>query len=261
MSHLCRLRTGFGIKVGSEDDVKGSDGVRVRHQLQRRTGGIRLRDRPDRPVAAGTMLTRLATTLHMPVTLRLSFLYAVAFGGFVAFSVYLPTYLTTAYHLERGDAALRTAGFVVLAVAMRPIGGWLSDRFNPIAVLLSAYGAAALLALIAAFEFPLVPVGHGSLPRACRGPGHRHRGGLRAPRPPRRIRTGRAVTGVVRAAGRLGGFFPLVMGLIYGALGNYMVGSCCSPRPRPRAAGVFTAIVVRRRAEQMAAAGTPAANR
>lgn len=69
------------------------------------------------------------------------------------------------------------------------------------------------------------------------------------------------MTGVVRAAGRLGGFFPLVMGLIYGALGNYMVGSCCSPRPRPRAAGVFTAIVVRRRAEQMAAAGTPAANR
>jgi NNP family nitrate/nitrite transporter-like MFS transporter len=79
---------------------------------------------------------------------------AVAFGGFVAFSV-----PTTAYHLERGDAALRTAGFVVLAVAVRPIGGWLSDRFSPIAVLLSAYGAAALLALIAAFEFPLVPVG------------------------------------------------------------------------------------------------------
>jgi hypothetical protein len=74
MSHLCRLRTGFGIKVGSEDDVQGADCVRVRHQLQRRTGRIRLRDRPDRPVAAGTMLTRLATTLHMPVTLRLSFL-------------------------------------------------------------------------------------------------------------------------------------------------------------------------------------------
>ena len=32
---------------------------------------------------------------------QLSFLYAVAFGGFVAFSVYLPTYLTTAYGLER----------------------------------------------------------------------------------------------------------------------------------------------------------------
>jgi hypothetical protein len=28
------------------------------------------------------------------------------------------------------------------------------------------------------------------------------------------------VTGVVRAAGRIGGFFPLVMGLVYGALGQ-----------------------------------------
>jgi NNP family nitrate/nitrite transporter-like MFS transporter len=66
----------------------------------------------------------------MPVTLRLSLLYAVAFGGFVAFSVYLPAYLTTAYHLDRADAALRTAGFVVLAVAMRPVGGALSDRLH-----------------------------------------------------------------------------------------------------------------------------------
>lgn len=46
-------------------------------------------------------------------------------------SVYLPTYLTTAYHLDRGDAALRTAGFIVLPVAMRPVGGWLSDRAGP----------------------------------------------------------------------------------------------------------------------------------
>ena len=30
--------------------------------------------------------------------------YGVAFGGFVAFSVYLPSYLSTAYGLERGDA-------------------------------------------------------------------------------------------------------------------------------------------------------------
>ena len=75
-----------------------------------------LRDRPDRQIATGTMLGRLNATLRMPVTLQMSFLYAVAFGGFVAFSVYLPTYLVTAFHLDRGDAALRTAGFVVLAV-------------------------------------------------------------------------------------------------------------------------------------------------
>lgn len=220
-----------------------------------------LRDRPDRPVAAGSMLTRLATTLRMPVTLQLSFLYAVAFGGFVAFSVYLPTYLTTAYHLERSDAALRTAGFVVLAVAMRPIGGWLSDRFNPIAVLLSAYGAAALLALIAAFEFPLVPVGTVAFLglAAALGAGTGAVFALLARLvAPEQVG---AVTGVVGAAGGLGGFFPpLVMGLVYGALGNYMSGFLLLAATAA-AAGVFTATVVRWRAEQMAAVGTPAANR
>ncbi len=105
------------------------------------------------------MLGRLNTTLRMPVTLQMSFLYAVAFGGFVAFSVYLPTYLVSAYQLDRGDAALRTAGFVVLAVVMRPVGGWLSDRIQPVVVLVGSYSVVALLAVVAAFGLPLVPVG------------------------------------------------------------------------------------------------------
>ena len=93
---------------------------------------------PTAQIASGSLLQRLAGTLRMAATWQLSFLYAVAFGGFVAFSVYLPTYLTAAYHLDKGDAALRTAGFVVLAVAMRPVGGWLCDRLNPVPVLVAA---------------------------------------------------------------------------------------------------------------------------
>src|SRR3546814_11101488 len=64
----------------------------------------------------------------LPATMQLSALYALAFGGFVAFSVYLPTHLKNTYDLTQGDAAARTAGFVVLAVLARPFGGWLSDR-------------------------------------------------------------------------------------------------------------------------------------
>ncbi|WP_407924486.1 hypothetical protein [Actinomadura physcomitrii] len=48
---------------------------------------------------------------------------AVAFGGYVAFSVYLPTYLKTEYGLTQVDAANRMAGFVLLAVVLRPVGG------------------------------------------------------------------------------------------------------------------------------------------
>jgi MFS transporter, NNP family, nitrate/nitrite transporter len=206
-----------------------------------------LRDRPDRPVVAGSMLSRLASTLRMPVALQLSFLYAVAFGGFVAFSVYLPTYLTAAFGLDRGDAALRTAGFVVLAVAMRPVGGWLCDRFRPIAVLVTTYVAVALLAAVAAFELPLVPVGTAAFLglAAALGAGTGAVFALVARLVPAE-RVG-AVTGVVGAAGGLGGFFPpLVMGLAYGALGDYTLGFVLLAATAA-IAGLLTATTVRRR--------------
>ena len=58
-----------------------------------------------RTVATGAFWASTWTTTKMKVTLQLSFLYAVGFGGFVAFSVYLPTYLQNAYAL----------GYVLLA--------------------------------------------------------------------------------------------------------------------------------------------------
>ena len=93
------------------------------------------RPRPTGRSPPGSLLQRLAgDAADCPSTWQLSFLYAVAFGGFVAFSVYLPTYLTAAYHLDKGDAALRTAGLRRARRAMRPVGGWLSDRLNPVPV-------------------------------------------------------------------------------------------------------------------------------
>ncbi len=220
-------------------------------------GFLLLRDRPDRQIAPGSMLTRLNTALRMPVTLQLSFLYAVAFGGFVAFSVYLPTYLVTAFRLDRADAALRTAGFVVLAVAMRPLGGWLSDRFNPANVLVAAYGAVAVLAILVAFQPPLMPVGTiGFLGMAAAlgaGTGAVFALVARLVDP---SKVG-AVTGVVGAAGGLGGFFPpLVMGAVYGTLGNYMLGFLLLAATAALT-GLFTATAVRHRGRR----ATPEATR
>ena len=126
-----------------------------------------------------------------PATWQLSFLYAVAFGGFVAFSVYLPTYLTTAYHLDRADAALRTAGFVVLAVAMRPIGGWLSRPAAPDRRPRRRLRRVAVFAVLAAFQLPLIPVDTIAFLGIAAALGDRHRCGLRPRRPHGRTRTGR----------------------------------------------------------------------
>src|SRR5688572_15461640 len=101
---------------------------------------VLLRDAPGRVVPTTSLTTRLVANAQLSITWQACILYAVAFGGYVAFSVYLPAYLKTAHGLTAADAANRMAGFVVIAVLMRPLGGWLSDRFGPIPVLSSGYG-------------------------------------------------------------------------------------------------------------------------
>ena len=65
----------------------------------------------------------------------LSAFYFLTFGGFVAFSIYLPSLLKDQFALQPADAGFRTAGFVVLATLLRPVGGWLSDRIGGARVL------------------------------------------------------------------------------------------------------------------------------
>jgi NNP family nitrate/nitrite transporter-like MFS transporter len=177
------------------------------------------------PKAGTTVWRRTVAAGRLSVTWQLCFLYAVGFGGFVAFSVYLPAYLRTAYHLDVNDAALRTAGFVVLAVIARPIGGWLSDRLHPVPVLLVCFSGVALLAVVQAFAPPLRPwatiafLGMAALLGAAAGAVFALVGKL-AP-----ADMVGAVTGLVGAAGGLGGFVPpLVMGFVYGSQHSYAIG-------------------------------------
>ncbi|MCF6744701.1 MFS transporter [Blastococcus sp. KM273128] len=184
-----------------------------------------LRDAPGRTTSAGGGLRRTWDTVRLPVTLQLSFLYAVGFGGFVAFSVYLPTNLRDAFGLSPGDAALRTAGFVALAVVMRPVGGILSDRLHPIPVLVTCFAAVTVFAAISALERPLAPFGTVAFLAMAAALGASSGAvfalvALVAP-----AGTVGAVTGVVGAAGGLGGFAPpLLMGAVYGWIGNYQPG-------------------------------------
>ncbi|MFJ3099395.1 MFS transporter [Streptomyces hydrogenans] len=212
------------------------------------TAWFLLRDRPGRTTATGSLWSRTSLALRTPATWHLAFLYAVSFGGFVAFSVYLPTYLTRAYDLARSDAALRTAGFVVLAVAMRPLGGWLSDRVRPVPVLTASYGLVASCAFLASFETELVPVGTAAFlgMAAGLGAGSGAVFALVARLVPAE-RVG-SVTGVVGAAGGLGGFFPpLVMGSIESVTHDYTWGFVLLA-VTAAAACALTSTVVRRRA-------------
>lgn len=204
-----------------------------------------LRDGPGRTRGTGSAWARTVNVSRLAVTWQLCLLYAISFGGFVAFSVYLPAYLRTAYDLSAGDAAVRTAGFVVLAVVARPVGGWLADRIHPVPVLVWCFGATALFAVVQAFEPPLMPVATvaflsmAALLGAASGAVFALVGVVA---PADKVGT---VTGVVGAAGGLGGFAPpLIMGWVYGVEGSYAIGLMLLSDVA-LAAAVYTAIRMR----------------
>jgi len=185
-----------------------------------------MEDAPTWQPNVDPVLPKLAAAVKLPVTWQMSFLYAVAFGGFVAFSTYLPTYLKDVYEFDLTSAGSRTAGFAIAAVLARPLGGILSDRFGPRTVAAAAFGGATALALVIALE-PAPELGAGSAFIAMAASLGLGTGAVFAwvaqLAPPERVGS---VTGVVGAAGGLGGFFPpLVMGATYDAAAHsYTVG-------------------------------------
>lgn len=176
---------------------------------------------PTRPASLRDPISVLGTGTR---AWALVLFYFLAFGGFVAMYLYLPKLLTGIHDLSKTDAGARAAGFALLAVVGRPLGGVVADRIGAervllvsfVVVLVLALGLAAgydsmaaltfcclvmalFLGLAMGAVFKLVPVWF-----------------------PDRVG---AVTGVVAAAGGLGGFFPpLVMGVVKSATGGYGLG-------------------------------------
>jgi NNP family nitrate/nitrite transporter-like MFS transporter len=154
----------------------------------------------------------------------LTLFYFLAFGGFVAMFLYLPKLLTGVHDLEKADAGARAAGFALLAVIGRPTGGVLSDRIGAARVLMVSFVGITLLALVLAAAYEsMVPLTICCLTMAVLlGLGTGAVFKLVPEWFPDRVGS---VTGVVGAAGGLGGFFPpLVMGAVKSATGGYGLG-------------------------------------
>ncbi len=184
-----------------------------------------LRDAPGRQPPVGSLLTRLVANARLSISWQACILYAVAFGGYVAFSVYLPSYLKTAYNLGAADAANRMAGFVLVAVIMRPVGGWLSDRFGAVPVLAAGYAVVVVGAGVASTTPLLEHIGTAAFlaMAAALGCGSGATFALVA-KVTEPARVG-GVTGLVGAAGGIGGFVPpLIMGYVYGRTESYAIG-------------------------------------
>src|SRR5699024_11839049 len=81
-----------------------------------------------------------------------SFFYFITFVSFVAFSVLLLSLFVDYFALDKVDAGMRTACFIVLATLVRPLGGSLADKFQPLFLLLWVFSGLTIGSIILAFS-------------------------------------------------------------------------------------------------------------
>ena len=207
-------------------------------------------DAPNPP-----MPTRYGDTLGAGWRLwRLALLYFLTFGAFVAMFTFLQKLLTKWFAISDVDAGARAAGFAAIAVAARPVGGWLADRYGGATVLTAAFAGiavdGAVLAAVASHPTMLtvsiacltmgvfLGVGSGAVFKLV---------------PQEFPENPGAATGIVGAVGGIGGFFPpVVMGLIKGWTGSFALGFVGLLLFAAVCFGVALALLIRERADNSA---------
>jgi NNP family nitrate/nitrite transporter-like MFS transporter len=173
--------------------------------------------------AAPTRFADLGRLTRESDAWRLCGLYAVTFGGFVGLSSFLPIYFHDQYDLSKVDAATLTAAGAALGSVLRPIGGHVADRAGGLAVLTGVYGIVAALLL---FVSGLPPIGAAGIafPLTMGALGFGNGAVFQLVGMRFRERIG-VMTGIVGAAGGLGGFFlPTLLGTAKDELGGYGAG-------------------------------------
>jgi MFS transporter, NNP family, nitrate/nitrite transporter len=109
----------------------------------------------DKVPGAGRPIGEMLRPLANIRVWRFSLYYVVVFGAYVALSVWLPRHYVDVFGLPLQTAALLTALFIFPASLLRPLGGWLSDRFGARRVMYWVFGSMTL-----AFLFLSAPEGH-----------------------------------------------------------------------------------------------------
>jgi NNP family nitrate/nitrite transporter-like MFS transporter len=169
------------------------------------------KDSPTQPAAKP--LSAYAAVLKEADTWWFCLFYSVTFGGFVGLAVFLNSFFFLQYGLDKVQAGYFATACVVAGSFLRPVGGYLADRFGGIRMLALLY-LGVVVAMLGLSALPplaagtvLMLLGMGML-----GMGNGSVFQLVPQRFPREIGV---ITGIVGAAGGLGGFFlpNLLLGL------------------------------------------------
>ncbi len=150
-------------------------------------------------------------------------IYSVTFGGFVGFASFLSIFFFDQYGISKIQAANFTALCVFSGSFFRPVGGYLSDRFGGFRVLGSLMGLVLVcLGFLGLLPTLWVAAGLFFVLMGSLGAGN---GAVFQLVPQRFSREIGLMTGIVGAAGGLGGFFlPTLLGSLKGILGSFGPG-------------------------------------
>jgi len=179
------------------------------------------KDSPNQP--APKKFADYAAVLKQSDTWLFCLLYSVTFGGFVGMTSYLTIFYNTQYGLEPVRAADFTTILVIAGSFFRPVGGWLADKLGGIRMLLMLY---AIVAVMMAGISMLPPIAVTTvllfIAMMALGMGN---GSVFQLVPQRFAKEIGVITGIVGAAGGLGGFFlPKILGNLKLATGSFTSG-------------------------------------
>ncbi|MGH7772939.1 MAG: MFS transporter, partial [Candidatus Binatia bacterium] len=184
------------------------------------------KDSPAKPQAQ--KLVQYLRVIKEPDTWWFNFFYMVTFGGFVGLASFLNIFFHDQYGVSRVMAGNYTALCLLAGSFLRPVGGLLADRWGGARCLLIIFGSVASLMLLVS-RLPPLPWTVAALFLAIGALGMGN-GAVFQLVPQRFQREIGVVTGVVGAAGGLGGFFlPSLLGLSKELSGSYGGGFliCC----------------------------------
>ncbi|PJZ64400.1 MFS transporter [Leptospira wolffii] len=155
--------------------------------------------------------------------LLFSFLYSITFGGFVGIASFLPIFFYDQYGVDKLVTGLYTSYCIIGASMIRPVGGYLADKFGGVGVLsvvlvllssvlvcIANMPEISIMLPLFVFLMTLLGIGNGSVFQLV----------------PRRFNKDIGIiTGFVGAFGGIGGFFvPNLLGSSKSAFGSYSGG-------------------------------------
>jgi NNP family nitrate/nitrite transporter-like MFS transporter len=151
------------------------------------------------------------------------FFYSITFGGFLALVSYLAIFFNTAYGVDKVAVGVLVAIASLFGSVLRPVGGYIADRSGGVAVLRIVYVVFAVLCVGIATAPPLAVCQ--ILVFAAAGALGMGNGAVFQIVPQRFPAEIGVITGIVGAAGGIGGFYlPNVLGILRANTGTFASG-------------------------------------